>query len=272
MEAVKTCTCKNVSQYPWTHEDECALSKRKHVNWYKLHGSQEISTRLGYKNDERFDNLEEQGSVCCQEVYDIAWEAEKEMYKLWKECGKINRNPHISEFMLIFEDKDIPHPFFEHPKFRSIAFNAKEKIKNFYLEQLGRYPDEWEILAAFNNCQIDPNFHFDYSLQHGTDEYNKKNWEERCRKDAFDFVEKVEIGKCVLCGKPVFTYDEMETLDGAGEIKMSFGYGSTRDLDSGKGYIHDNCSFELDRKIFKNCLNWGDERRNISVLEAEEVK
>lgn len=246
------------------------------IIWLNLHGDQEISPRLGYKNDDRFDHRGEPSpdltNVCCQQVYNIAWEAEKEMYKKWKEWDKANRNPHYWEFQAFYEKKKIEPPFLEHPEFFHIVDIAKKKIHSFYLEHLNRYPDEWEILAAFNNCQIDPNFHFDYSLQHGTDEYNKKNWEERYRKDAFDFVEKVEIGKCVLCGKPVFTYDEMETLDGAGEIKMSFGYGSTRDLDSGKGYIHDNCSFELDRKIFKKSLDWGDERRNIPVLEAEEVK
>ena len=246
------------------------------IIWLNLHDDQEISTRLGYRDDSRFDHRGEPSpdltNVCCQQVYDIAWEAEKEMFKKWKEWGKTDRNPHYWEFHAFYDGKKIEPPFLEHPDFFYIVDVAKEKIHLFYMKHLNRFAEEYELRAAFRQCHIDPNFHYDYSLQYWTEEYNKKNYQDRGRKDAIDFVEKVEIGKCVWCGNPVFTYDELETLDGAGDIEMSFGYGSGRDMDSGKGYIHDHCSTILDQRAFTVRLNWNDKRRNIPVLEAEEVK
>jgi hypothetical protein len=241
------------------------------IIWFNLHGDQEISPRLGFREDDRFDNRGNPSpdliNVCCQQVYDIAWEAEKEMYKRWKAWDKADRNPHFWEFQAFYDKRKIEPPFLEHPDFFYIVDVAREKIHNFYLKHLNRFADEWELRAAFRQCQIDPNFHYDYSLQHGTEEYKKKNYDERCRKDAFDFVEKVEIAKCVLCGKPVFTYSEDEILDDAGVIEMSFGYGSGRDTNSGKGYIHDNCSGILDQTIFKVRLDWS--YPNPIVLKSE---
>lgn len=233
------------------------------IKWYNLAGSQERSERTGHRTQPSADLT----SVCCQEVYDIAWEAEKEMFKIWNEWGKAGRNPHYWEFSAIYENRKIESPFLECPGLRRVVSEANEKIIAFYQKHLNRNPEENELVGAYQNCQIDPDFHYDYSLQHGTEEYNKKNYDERCRKDAFDCVEKVEIAKCVLCGKPVFTYNEDENLDGAGDIKMGFGYGSGRDTNYGKGYIHDNCSGILDQTIFKVRLDWS--YPNPIVLKSE---
>ena len=73
---------------------------------------------------------------------------------------------------------------------------------------------------------------------------------------------EVEIGKCVLCGKPILAWavsqlkKEDWSLLGAGEITMKFAYGSARDMDVGKGFIHDICSVKLDHLTFENSLFW----------------
>lgn len=248
----------------------------KKIKWLNLHGHQECSPRLGYKNDSRLENkgkpLKNLTSVCCQEVYDIAWEAEKQMMKVWNEWGKANRLPHFYEFSAIWEWKEIKKPFLECPGLAEIVFNAQNQIVAFYKKHLGRKPEENEMVGAYYQCQIDPNFKHIYGLKVGTKEYNEKNWDRRSRKDAFDFVQMIEIGKCVVCGKPVYTWNEHETLEDAGEIKMSFGYGSQRDMDIGKGYIHDLCSAKLDQRIFKQRLDWEDPYCSIKIRESERAK
>lgn len=68
----------------------------------------------------------------------------------------------------------------------------------------------------------------------------------------------VEVGKCVLCGEPVYSTHvakDISFLEEAGEIKIEFSYGSCRDTDHGVGYIHDVCSAKLE-KLLKHRLDW----------------
>lgn len=71
-----------------------------------------------------------------------------------------------------------------------------------------------------------------------------------------DDQDKPVAGECCFCGGPVYySYKEHETLDNAGTISISFGYGSRRDTDCGQGYIHDLCSAKLER-LFSKRLLW----------------
>jgi hypothetical protein len=84
---------------------------------------------------------------------------------------------------------------------------------------------------------------------------------------------EVEIGKCVLCGKPVLALivpqlkEEDWPLLGAGEITMKFAYGSERDSDFGTGFIHDICSVKLDHLTFESALSWN----RLDTIDTEET-
>ena len=45
-------------------------------------------------------------------------------------------------------------------------------------------------------------------------------------------------------------------LHDAGEISISFGYGSRRDTDSAYGFVHDFCSYVLDQGLLKRRMFW----------------
>jgi hypothetical protein len=68
-------------------------------------------------------------------------------------------------------------------------------------------------------------------------------------------MKKTEISKCVFCGEPIYFDNKFKLLIRAGEITMSFGYGSRKDTERGIGHIHDDCSDILE-KNFKNKLKW----------------
>ena len=70
-------------------------------------------------------------------------------------------------------------------------------------------------------------------------------------------TDSVVVGNCCVCGEEVRAYDP-HFLRNAGEIRMSFGYGSCRDLDSAYGFVHDYCSFILDQIMTKRRLFWHD--------------
>lgn len=83
------------------------------------------------------------------------------------------------------------------------------------------------------------------------------------------------LGKCVVCGEPIFEGEIEGLVEDSGIIQISFGYGSRRDTDYGKGYIHDICSAKLE-KSFKQRLSWESPISNAilnldQTIEKEEV-
>lgn len=223
------------------------------IVWFPLSGSQETSKRLGYDSELPKDLV----GVCCQEVYDIAWKYLKLMIEDWKQTYH-GRMPHYDEIDCGWNNTEPVKPFRVTHKWRNTVRLAKDEIYEFYLKHLNRTPDNAEFNAALQHCQIKPGFEYSWGLEHGTEEYRRINYDLRCRDDAIHFVDKIEIARCVVCGEPIFAYNMQKMLYYAGEIEMSFGYGSRRDTSYGKGYIHDICSAKLDQVIFKCRLNWGN--------------
>ena len=233
----------------------------KDIVWYPLMCSQEVSYRLGHtdKNDKNCE-------VCCQEVYDIAWEALKEMIKLWKN-KYTDRMPHDDEIFPAWEYKDIKFPFRNFFEWDFIIKKAHLDIGEFYKKHLNKYPSRDEMNAAFQQCQINPDFKYNYS---GTT--TEENYKGQYRSESFKFAEIVEIDKCVFCGEPIYIYSQ-DIFKDAGTIEIGFGYGSRRDNSYGKGYIHDLCSAKLDQVLFKKRLNWGDKNYyTIDIEKSEELK
>jgi hypothetical protein len=223
------------------------------ITWFPLYGDQECSYRLGYK-DEKTD------SYGCQEVYDIAWAAVKKMVKEWS----FLRPPHYDELHCVWYGTPLNKPFRSDHRSFEIVNEAQKEIITFYKKHLKRKPNRNELMGAFRQCFIKPGFKFNWEIKsHNksgkcTTKYLIENYEKRKRDDDnLILCDMVEISKCVICGKPVFVTDNHLMLHYAGEISMHFGYGSQRDIDYGKGYIHDLCSAKLDQQVFKNRLNWG---------------
>lgn len=222
------------------------------IVWFPLSGSQEVSKRLGHDTELPKDLI----GVCCQEVYDIAWKYLKLMIEDWKQTYN-DRMPHYEEIDCGWNNAEPIKPFRVTYKWSNTVRLAKNEIYDFYLKHLNRTPDNEEFNAALQQCQIKPGFEYSWGLEHGTEEYSKINYDLRYREDAINFVDKIEIARCVVCGEPIFAYNMQKMLYYAGEIEMSFGYGSRRDTSYGKGYIHDLCSAKLDQVMFKHRLNWG---------------
>lgn len=245
------------------------------IEWFNVaeHG-QEISERMGFRGDEETGE-----NVCCKEVYNIVWEALKKCSQKW---NQIYRAPHYHEFDTAWEEREAEKPFRTMRNWWEIFREAKVEISKFYNKHLGRSPTPAEIRGAYRNAFVDPDFRFNYEVPyHGDDgkttkEYLFENYEKRKRPDDADVVltEMVEAGKCCVCGEPVYVYDPKIYKD-AGEIEISFGYGSGRDMDWGKGLIHDLCSAKLDQEIFKQRLNWGgpcsDGDSTIDIKKSEET-
>lgn len=145
-------------------------------------------------------------------------------------------------------------------------YNMSEKFKNLkldiskmYLDKLGRYPTRDEVDFSFSAC------FWEYS---GDTKKCKPEYE------SIANGREVEIDRCVVCGEMV-TASNPNFLNGGGEIKMSFGYGSLRDLEYATAYIHDRCSAVLDQKLFKIRMRWdcvmGDgDRIDLDACENED--
>jgi hypothetical protein len=241
------------------------------IIWLPLEGDQECSPRLGFNEKRRRDWK----AVSCQEVYDIAWETVKRLSQCW---AYINRPPHILELQAAWNEKTLSKPFLNIWGSRDIVREAKTKIIRFYKKHLYRKPTSDEISAAFRQCFINPKFKYDYTLENArlkNGAYSRKamirNYERRKRSEKLELCDQVEISKCVLCGKPVYAYDE-HCLVRSGEIEMSFGYGSHRDTSVGRGHIHDLCSAKLDQVVFKARLTWNDEQSEIDIKKSERSK
>lgn len=71
-------------------------------------------------------------------------------------------------------------------------------------------------------------------------------------------MDKKLAGYCVICGEPVyFLYSDefSDCIENAGKIEIHFGYGSRRDTDFGKGFVHDICSAKLEN-LLRIRLDW----------------
>lgn len=161
-----------------------------------------------------------------------------------------------------------------------------------YHDEVGMILDEVRVEAAilFRNtfgrsaCRDDINFAY-YECFH-SDAYrgfitsvdymsknSKEHWDYSIPNSHPDFKAEyfdhmVEVGKCIICGEPVMAHDE-STLDDAGTISMSFGYGSRRDTESATGLIHDYCSFVLDQKMTNRRLFWNSPLDGVYPLDFE---
>lgn len=234
-------------------------------------GDQECSYRLGFdkKSEEKLTE------ICCVEVYNIAWVAVKEMVKKW---NYIHRPPHYDELYSAWYDTPLNEPFKNIHLWKDIVNKAKKEIIRFYQINLNRKPNRNELMGAFRQCFINPNFKYDWKIKSRkkdgtyTKRYMLLNYKNRDRIDEVTLCDLVEVGQCVICGKPVFTYNNSLMLKHAGYIKMEFGYGSHRDNDSGKGYIHDLCSAKLDQQMLKNRLDWGkhDNKQEIDIKNSND--
>jgi len=237
------------------------------IKWFELSlTGQEISTRLGFSEPETGEFL------CCNEVYDMVWNALKKCWKIWE----LDRTPHYCEVDYAWKGKEPPLPFVSPKNWMPILTDTKNKINEFYKNNLGRYPEAPEIEGAYRNCFINPNFVYNFDVKPSVkniddkDLYFKENVKTKEREDLdeIEFSEYVEIGKCCFCGDPIYVYDPDIYVD-AGEIEMSFGYGSGRDTSYGKGYIHDLCSAKLDQQVFKKRLKWNHEYSTIDIEKTE---
>ena len=146
----------------------------------------------------------------------------------------------------ILEHEFWPIPNYEMP---SILGTLKDKMDVAFTQFLTRDPTPTDYHFALQ-CSL----YNDQYLIHDFDqtEYTGDTFidivKEMCQR-------KSVVGKCVCCGEPVYALGE-HTLDHAGTITMSFGYGSRRDMDQGSGFIHDYCSFKVDQEMFDRRLFW----------------
>lgn len=243
------------------------------ITWLKLNGDQECSYRLGF--DKEFES--KLTAVCCIQVYNIAWDAIKEMVKSW---NYIDRQPHYDELCAVWYNHKLNKPFRQCYYFTKIVREAKLKIRKFYIKHLNREPEHCEMMAAFRQAFINPDFVYDWKIKsrkkdgNCTKNYLRINFSKRERRDCIKLVDKVEVGKCIYCGHPVFTYDNNLILAGAGTIEMSFGYGSQLDCHHGTGYIHDICAARLDQAILYHRLDWGehDNKYEIDLRKSNKNK
>jgi hypothetical protein len=230
------------------------------ITLLKLRGDQECSYRLGF--DKKSES--ELSNVCCVEVYNIAWAAIKSMVEVW---NYVDRVPHYDELHAIWYGEKLNSPFRTCDRFFDIARVAKAKIRKFYVDYLGREPNHDELMGAFRQAFIDPDFHFNWKIKDRkkdgscTKHFLRINYDNRGRKDMVKLCDRVEIGRCMVCNKPVFVYDNSLMLVNAGEIRLLFGFGSQLDNHYGTGFVHDLCAARLDQRIFKHRLDWGYDNR-----------
>lgn len=169
------------------------------------------------------------GNITTYEI-DAAWEAEPVKTNFKSRQGR-----------------EVPRPygwFYDHDMV--IAFRQlKMDISKMYQDRLDRYPSHDEINFTYEYCKW--NFTAD----------NKKDSLKSEMSNIYSNQRDVPIERCLVCGETVYASCPW-TLNRAGEIVMHFGYGSRRDLEYGKGYIHDHCSAILDQKLLKIRFDWAD--------------
>lgn len=235
---------------------------KREINWIPLSANfKECTRRLGYPDAPNYTS-DTTKYVVCQELYDIAFEYMKDIFKTFN--AEYGRNLHRYELELLKLGDDTHH----HPyKFSKNAYTIykkfMERVFDFYKTHLNEDSVCYGIFdGIISGCNIDPHFYYNYDIKSGTKEYELKNYNKRFRKDTFEFKSTLEIGNCVVCGKPVEIYEDGIYKD-AGIINMSFGYGSRRDCDAGEGFIHDDCSKILEQTIFKSGLKWCDKKQDL---------